>query len=80
MVINDYIYVKVHVKPGAKKEKVEQTRFDHFDISVKEEAKNNMANTRVREIIAQWFEVPTGKVRIISGHHSASKILSVDTG
>jgi len=73
------MYVKIHVVPGAKREKVEQTRSDHFDISVKEKAKNNMANMRVREIIAQWFEVLPGKVRIVSGHHSASKILSVDS-
>ncbi len=79
MEIQDSMYIKVHVIPSAKKEKIEQTKFDHFDVSVKEKPKNNMANVRVREMIAEWFNLPIGKVRIIIGHHSTSKILSVDS-
>jgi uncharacterized protein YggU (UPF0235/DUF167 family) len=38
-----------------------------------------MANVRVRELLAAHFGVPAGKVRLIAGHHSHSKIFSVET-
>ena len=36
-----------------------------------------MANRKVVEILAKELGVPKEKIRIISGHHSPSKILSV---
>ncbi len=74
------MYVRVRVVAGAKKEKVERVREDHFDIAVKEPAERNLANGRVREIIADAFGVSVSSVRIVSGHHSPSKIMSVDNG
>lgn len=72
------MYVKVKVTAGARKEKFAQISEDHFEISVREKAERNMANTRVREMVAEFFKVPVGKVKIISGHHSPGKLLSVD--
>jgi len=71
------MYVKVRVIAGAKKETITEMSADHFKVSVKEEAKQNMANTRVRELIAAHFSAPLSAVRIVSGHHSPSKILRV---
>ncbi len=70
-------YIKVRVLAGAKKESFRKKSEDHFEISVKEEAKQNMANRRVVEIMARELGVTKEKIRIISGHHSHSKILSV---
>lgn len=72
-------YIKVRVTPDAKKETFAQDKADHFTLSVKEPAEQNRANRRVIELIAGHFNIPKGKVRIISGHHSGSKILSVET-
>lgn len=72
------MYIKVKVTPGSKKENLEKVLEDQFKISVKENAKMNMANRRVIELIAQNFGVLPGKVRLISGHHSPSKILNVE--
>ena len=72
------MYVKVRVVAGAKREAVTEKSPDHFDIAVKEPAEANLANRRVIALIAARFNVPVGKVRIVSGHHSPSKILSVD--
>lgn len=72
------MYVKVKVFAGAKKESFEQKSDDHFEVAVKEKAERNMANKRVIELMSEYFKVPAGKVRIISGHHSPSKILSID--
>jgi len=72
------MYIKVRVQAGVKKETFHKKSEDHFEISVKQKAERNMANTRVLELIAGHFNMPQGKVRIINGHHSPSKMLSVD--
>ena len=72
------MYIKVKVSPSAKKETFEQISGEQFKISVKEPAKMNMANRRVIELIARHFGILYGKVRIISGHRSPNKVLSVD--
>ena len=72
------MYIHVKALAGAKKEVLNRKTDDHFEISVKEKAERNMANQRIMEIVAESFSLPMGKVKIISGHHSPSKILSVD--
>lgn len=75
------MYIRVKVTPNAKKESfaLEEGKKDRFLASVREKAERNMANTRVRELAAAHFGVPIGKAKIISGHTSRSKILSVST-
>ena len=79
------MYIKVFVTPGAKKEKVGVShpakggeKNDALVISVREPASNNMANTRVREIIAMRVGKPVGKVRILTGHRSRVKMVSIN--
>jgi uncharacterized protein YggU (UPF0235/DUF167 family) len=72
------MYVKVQVTAGAKRELVEQAHDSRLLISVKDPPKQNLANTRVIELVAHHFGVTTKKVRIINGHHSPSKMISVD--
>jgi uncharacterized protein YggU (UPF0235/DUF167 family) len=78
------MYLKVFVTPSAKHEKVEVLHPDEggekgemLVISVKEPAALNLANKRVREIIAKRAGVLIGRVRILTGHHSRSKVISV---
>lgn len=71
------MYVKVWVQPGARKEKVLANTDGTFELSVREPAERNMANTRVRTILATHYGVSLGAVRIISGHRSGSKIFDV---
>jgi len=73
------MYIKVKVTAGAKKETFEKISDDHFEVAVKEKAERNMANKKVLELVAGFFELPIWKVKIISGHHSPGKILSIDT-
>jgi len=74
------MYIKVKVNTSSKREVIEEERPDHFTIGVKEPAKQNLANTRVRQIIADKFKVLISSVRIINGHHSPSKLIVVDIG
>ena len=70
------MYIKVFVTPGAKKEKVEE-KGEMLAIAVREPAMGNRANDRVREIIAERTGAPLGKVRILTGHRSRAKMVSV---
>jgi len=71
-------YIRVKVIAGSKKEAIKQINIDHFEISVKEKAERNIANKRVLEILCEFFKLPKGKIRIISGHQSPSKLLVVE--
>ncbi len=73
------MYIRVKVTPGAKKESFvpEEGKDNYFLAHVREKAERNMANARVRELVAEYFGVPTTKTRVISGHRSRSKILSI---
>jgi len=77
------MFIKVFVTPGAKKEKVEVRPAKKAEdgelllIAVREPATGNRANTRVRELIALRAGVPVAKVRILTGHHSRVKMISV---
>jgi uncharacterized protein YggU (UPF0235/DUF167 family) len=71
------MYIKVKVITGAKQEKIEKKAENSFNIWVKEKAERNRANNRVCEIIASIFSVSSKTVRIINGHHSPSKLISI---
>lgn len=72
------LYVKAAVVAGAKKEKIIQKSKDHFEIFVKEKAKNNLANKKVIELLALFFDISSKKIRIINGHQHPHKLLVID--
>ncbi len=72
------MYIKVEVLAEANREEVVKTAPDSFSISVREKAERNEANRRVLQIIRQEFGGAGIMVKIISGHHSPRKIISVD--
>ncbi len=69
------MYIKVRVVAGAKKEIFKQKSQDHFEVSIKELAEQNRANRRIMAIFEEHFGIKG--IRLISGHHSPSKILSI---
>ncbi|MCB9810847.1 MAG: DUF167 domain-containing protein [Candidatus Nomurabacteria bacterium] len=71
------MYVKVRVTPKAKKETVEKTGELVYEMAVKAPAERNLANQRVRELLAENLGVSVKAVRIVSGHHSGNKIFDV---
>ena len=72
------MYIKVLVTPGAKREKVEE-KGETLLVSVREPASGNHANTRVREIVAMRVGKPLAKVRILTGHRSRAKMVSISS-
>jgi len=71
------MYVRVEVKPGARRESVMRLDEKTLSIAVKEPAERNLANMRVRELVAEEFSVSVGKVKMISGHRSPRKIFDI---
>ena len=72
------MYIKVFVTPGAGREQVEE-RKEVLHITVREPARGNRANIRVREIVAMRFRVPLWKVAILTGHRARGKMLVVNS-
>ncbi len=73
------MYIKVKVTPGAKRELLEALSKDSFAIAVRELARQNLANRRVLLLLARYFKVLPGKVRLVSGHRSPGKIFNVES-
>lgn len=73
----EIMYVKIFVTPDARKETVEE-KGESLIISVREPATGNRANHRVRELIALRFSQPIEKVRILTGHRSRVKMVSIN--
>ncbi len=71
------MYVKVRVYAGMKSERILMLDENHFEIITRAPAERNLANQRVRELVATEYGVTTCAVRIIAGHHHQSKILEV---
>jgi uncharacterized protein YggU (UPF0235/DUF167 family) len=72
------MHVRVVITPGAKRELVSKVKDTEFHISVREPAERNMANHRVRELVAEEFGVSVTKVRLLTGHRSRAKIVDVE--
>lgn len=70
------MYIHIKVTPGARKEILVETKPAYFTISVREKAEGNAANKRVIELLQEHSK--TKNVRIINGHHSPSKLISID--
>ncbi len=71
------MYIKVKVKAGQKREETEKVNENTFHISVREKAERNMANTRILEILSLELKIPINKIRIVGGHQSPTKLISV---
>lgn len=74
------MYIKVRVIPKSKREQINKIDSETFEITVKEPAERNLANNRIKELIAEFYGVKIKEVRLITGHHSGSKILDVKVG
>lgn len=69
------IFVKV--KPSAKEERIEKSDETHYRLAVKEPPVNGRANIAVVASLANFFKVPKGNVKIISGFTSREKVIEI---
>lgn len=69
--------IHVKVKSGSNKDEVIKKNDASYTVYTKEEAKDNAANYAMLTLMAETLEVPVSILRIITGHHSPSKIIEV---
>lgn len=72
------MYIRVHVVPEAKRERIVQKNEYEWDIAVKEPASRNLANMRIRELLAAQYNTKRERVRIVTGHRSPTKLFAID--
>lgn len=70
------MYIKVKAVTSSRVETVTWLKSDEVRITVREPAENNHANHRMLELVRMIY--PGKSVRIVSGHHSPSKIFAID--
>lgn len=71
------MYIKIRVIPSSKREVINKIDEENYEIKVKQEPKNNAVNKRLIEIMRDVYK-QAKIIRIISGHRSPSKIISID--
>jgi len=69
--------IKIHVFPCVKEEGVVKIKENAFNVSVRPKPENGAANARAIELLALYFAVPPGRVRLIKGAHQANKIFEI---
>ncbi len=68
--------IKIKVFAGQRANKIIEKSKDSFEVYVKEERENGQANEKVLEILRKKFK-EYNRIRIVSGHHSPSKIINL---
>ena len=71
------MYIHLKVTADAKKELFKKVDETHYVIAVKEPAERNEANKRVLVLVKEYLGA--SNVRLVSGHHSGSKIADVSS-
>lgn len=74
------MYVRVHVVASAKRESVTKKSDTEFTITVQEPAERNMANKRIHLLLARELNISQTQVKMLTGHHSSTKLYSVEKG
>lgn len=67
----------VQAKASAKKERVEQVDATHFVVQVKAPPVQGKANAAIQKALAEYFDITSSRVKILSGHRSKQKIFEI---
>lgn len=70
------IFVKA--KPNSKQEKIQEVDGTHFVVFVKALPVEGKANQAILRLLAEYFKLPKGNIRIISGYTSRQKVIEVN--
>ena len=70
--------IQVRVSAGAKTEKFEKIADGIFKARVSAPPEKGKANTRVLEMVAEYFKIPQSRVVLVSGTVYREKIIHVD--
>lgn len=69
--------ITVRAKPSAKEERVEEVGPQEFIVAVKEPPREGKANAAIVRALAEHFDVPSSRVRLVAGFASRQKIFDI---
>lgn len=72
------VKISVWVKAGASQEKIEQIDDSHFLVWTKEPAKEDKANKRVQDMLAEFLGVPPSLLVLKKGRHFQEKLFELE--
>ncbi len=70
--------IRAHVQTRSSFEKVEEVGLDEYKVWVLAPPADGEANQAVREILADYFNVPISLIKIKSGNKSKHKLIEID--
>ena len=70
--------IKVKAKPRSKKEGVKEITKEYLEVRVNQLPEKGRANERIIELLAEYFNVPKSRVRLVRGETSKEKIFEID--
>ena len=71
------MYIKLRVHPEAKKDAVERRAADHYEVWTRRPAERGLANAAVLTLMGKELGLPAGRIRMVKGARSPSKIIEV---
>lgn len=69
--------IKLRVHPEAKKDAVERRAADHYDVWTRQPPERGLANAAVLTLMGRALGIPAGRIRLVKGAQSPSKIIEV---
>lgn len=69
--------IKLRVHPEAKQDAVKRRGSDHFDVWTRKPAERGLANAAVLALMGKELGLPAGRIRLVKGATSPSKIIEV---
>ncbi len=69
--------IKVKVTTESKKDEIIKKSEDSFLVKVREKAEGGMANQKVKQILADYFNISDNKIRLIKGGKRTNKIFEI---
>jgi len=68
--------ITVKVKPNSAKQSI-KLEDDVYTVSINSPPVEGKANEELTEVLADYFNIPRSRIRIISGHKSRIKIVDI---
>jgi len=69
--------ISVHVTPRARHASIDRVAHDRFRIAVTAPPHEGLANEAVIALLAEYFQVPRSRVRIVRGQAARHKIVEI---
>ena len=69
--------ISVHVTPRARHASVDRGAHNRFRVAVTAPPHEGLANRAVVELLAEYFQVPRSRVRIVRGQAGRHKIVEI---